>query len=221
MRARLSCDAFADHYRGEGDAVFELEAEETAAGVAVHVFIAVVFSLHVDHRCAVRALALTLIAVIPLVVLILGDLCQRGGLRSGILTVLARRADKAVSSTPRGIRQRGPVRIAAHPCVVLVADAVAVTLTAAGAFRTAGHPVPGSIDALGVQALFRSCQLDIRQTVAVWPAMPAVIPSTGMTAACALGPLARDLWDQNLGVFAHGNLQAGAALRGRMRHVVF
>lgn len=75
---------------------------------------------------------------------------------------------------------------------------------AAGAFGTAGYPVPGTINAFGVQALFRSYQLDIRQAAAVWSAMPAVIPFTGMTAACALGPLAGNFRNKNLGVFAHG-----------------
>lgn len=181
-----------------------MEPESAAAGVAVRIFIAVVFRLDVDHGRAVWAFALVLILEIRIVVFGVGKLGQSFGLGGSTFTVLAGLADKSIAPAPWGIGKRGPVGVAAHANIVFVADDVAVMLPAAGAFGAAGHPVPGPINALCVQAFFRSGYLDIGQAVSVRLAVPTIVPDALMAAARALGPLAGNFRNQNLGVFAHG-----------------
>lgn len=100
-RGRLGCDAFADHSGGEGDGVFDLKLEITAASVAVHVLVAIVLCFDVDYGCAVRALAFVLGSIVPLVVVVFRDLGKCFGFGCSILTVLAWLADEAVRMTPR------------------------------------------------------------------------------------------------------------------------
>lgn len=98
-------DAFADHCGGELSDVLGDQLEFAAAGIRGHVLVAVVFRLDVDDGCAMWALAFVLAAIIPLVVIALGDLGQGLRLRDGVFGVLAWFAGKAFRVAPRCFRK--------------------------------------------------------------------------------------------------------------------
>ena len=199
-------DALANHLGGEAHRVLGCQLEQAVTGVALHVLVAVVLAFNVDHGGAVRAFALVQVSIIPFVIVGLGDLGQRCGLRDGVFCVMARLAGEAVRMAPRCFRELRAVSAAQAANVVHVADAVAVTLAAAaaGAFGTARHPIPSTIDALCIQPFLGGGEFYVRQVITVRLTVPAVIPDALQTAARALGPLAGNFRDQNLGVLAHG-----------------
>lgn len=123
-------DAFADHLVGEDDGMLGGQFELAAACIAVHALVAVVLRLKVHDSGAVRVFAFVLAAIVPFVVVALGDLCQRLGFGLRIFCVLAGLAGKAVRVTPWHFRQFSTVSAAQATNVVFIANRVAVFLTA-------------------------------------------------------------------------------------------
>ena len=148
-------DALANHLGGEAHRVLDCQLEQAVAGVALHVLVAVILGFNVDHGGAVRAFAFVQVAIIPLVIVGLGDLGQRCGLRNGVFCVLARFTGEAVRMAPRCFCELRAVSTAQTANVVLVAYRVAVFLTASVALGATRYPLPGPLDALGVQPHFR------------------------------------------------------------------
>lgn len=99
-----------------------------AACIALHALVAVVLRLKVHDSGAVRAFAFVLAAIVPCVVVALGDLCQRLGFGLRIIGVLARLAGKAVRVAPWRFGELRSVSAAQATNVVLIANRVAVFL---------------------------------------------------------------------------------------------
>lgn len=129
-----------------------------------------------NHRRAVRALALTLMAVIPLVELRFGDLGQRFGLRNGVFCVLARLACEAVRMALWCFRKLQSVSAAQTANIVLVAHRVAVLLAFSFALGAARHLVPSSIDTLGIKPWLWRVKPHLWRAIGVRPAMSGFVP---------------------------------------------
>lgn len=126
-----------------------------------------------------RAFAFVLAAVIPLVIVGLGDLSQRFGLRNGVFCVLARLTGEPVRMAPRCFRELRAVGAAQAANVVLIAHRVAVLITGSVALGTARNPVPGAVDSLGVEPDFWRIKPDLWQPVDMPTAMVASVPDVG------------------------------------------
>lgn len=63
-----SFDALANHFGGEAHRALGGKLEQTVAGVALHILVAVVLGFNVNDCGAMRALAFVLAAIVPLVV---------------------------------------------------------------------------------------------------------------------------------------------------------
>lgn len=115
---------------------------------------------------------------------------------------------------PWGFCELGAVSAAQAANVVFVAHRVAILLTGSVALGATRNPVPGAVDTLGVQAVFRGQQADLRQVGGgtVKSVMIRPVPHVEAAVTLALGPLTRDLRDQDLGVFVHGLSPVGASL---------
>ena len=197
------CDSFANYLGGEAHRVLSCQFEQAVAGIASHVLVAVVLGFNVDHGGAVRAFAFVQVAIIPLVIVGLGDPGQCCGLRNGVFCVLARFAGEAVRMTPWCFRELRAVSAAQAANIVFVANRVAVFLAAFVALGATRYLVPGAVDSLGIQPDFRRIKPNLWQSVAMWPVVAASVPDIGSARAQALSPIAGDFRDQDFGVLVH------------------
>lgn len=98
-------DAFAEYGSGELNGVLGDQLEFTAASITGHVLVSVIFRLDMNDCGAMRAFAFVLAAVIPLVIVALGDLGQSLGFHNCVFGVLTRLACKTFRMTPWNFSQ--------------------------------------------------------------------------------------------------------------------
>jgi len=158
----------------------------------------------VDDCGAVWALAFVLAAIVPLVVVALGNLGKRLRFGLRIFGVLAGLAGKTVRVTPWRFGELRAVSAAQPANVVLIANDVAPAFTGAVALGAARHPIPGIVDPLGVQPNLGRIQPHFGQSVAVRLAVQRMIPDVGVARLQAFSPLAGDFRNQDLRVLVHG-----------------
>ncbi|MNC57961.1 hypothetical protein D3C75_1076590 [compost metagenome] len=114
-----------------------------------------------------RALAFVLVAIVPLVVVALGNLCQCCCFGLGILCILAGLAGPTIRVPPRYLSDLRPVNAAQPANVVLVASDVAPALSAVVTLGATRHPVPGTVDPFGIEPNFRWFHTHLGKPIAV------------------------------------------------------